>query len=84
MISGTVVGEVWATRKAAGLEGLRLVLVAVTGVDRLMVAIDTLDARNGQEVLVAPGSGARAVLKEPPNRDVLADAALALLSDGEG
>ena len=63
MIAGRVIGEVWATRKARGLEGRRLVLVAVDGRDRAMVAIDTLDARAGQKVLVSVGSGARNVLR---------------------
>lgn len=50
----------------------------------LVVAIDTLGARFGQEVLVALGSGARRVLSpgEAPTREVLADAAVALLIDG--
>ena len=84
MISGTVIGEVWGTRKAPGLDGRRLVLVAVEGTDRAMVAIDTLDARDGQKVLVAVGSGARNVLAAgPDNRELLCDAAIALLVDGE-
>jgi len=49
---GRVIGEVWATRKAPGLDGRRLVLVAVEGADRALVAYDTLDARSGQAVLV--------------------------------
>jgi microcompartment protein CcmK/EutM len=45
-----------------------------------VVAIDTLDARDGQEVLIAYGSGARNVLEPGPhNRHVLCDAAVALL-----
>jgi microcompartment protein CcmK/EutM len=51
----------------------------------LVVAADTLDARNGQEVLVAFGSGARNVLQPgPDNRHLLCDAAVALLIDGDG
>jgi microcompartment protein CcmK/EutM len=76
---------VWATRKAPGLEGQRLVLVGVSGQDRALVAVDTLDARAGQDVLVALGSGARNVLKPgPDNRELLCDAAIGLLVDGEG
>jgi len=83
MIPGRVIGEAWATRKSPLLEGQRLKLVAVDGTDRVMVALDTLDARDGQPVLVAVGSGARNVLKPgPDNRDILADAAIALLVDG--
>jgi microcompartment protein CcmK/EutM len=85
MIRGRVIGEVWGTRKSAKLEGRRLVLVGVAGADRVMVAIDTLDVRAGQDVLVAVGSGARNVLQPgPDNRELLCDAAVALLVDGEG
>lgn len=83
MIRARVIGEVWATRKSPLLDGRRLVLVGVEGADRAMVAIDTLDAREGQSVLVAVGSGARNVLKAgPDNRELLCDAAIALLVDG--
>jgi microcompartment protein CcmK/EutM len=82
VIAGRVVGEVWATKKAPGLEGRRLLLVAVDGEDRVMIAIDTLDAREGQSVLVAPGSGARNVIEPgPDNRAILCDAAIAMLRD---
>jgi ethanolamine utilization protein EutN len=85
VIRGRVVGEVWATRKSPGLAGRRLVLVAVEGADRALVAVDTLEARDGQRVLVSLGSGARNVLRPgPDNREVLCDAAVSLLVDGEG
>ncbi len=84
MIRGRVIGDVWATRKAPGLSGRRLVLVGIANEDRVMVAIDTLDARQGQEVLISVGSGGRNVLKPgPDNREVLCDAAIAQLVDGE-
>ncbi len=83
MIRGRVLGEVWATRKAAGLEGRKLVLVELAAERRAVVAIDTLDARAGQEVLVALGSGARNVLSAgPDNRAILCDAAVAMVVDG--
>jgi microcompartment protein CcmK/EutM len=88
MIRGTIIGQVWATRQAAGLTGRKLVLVAArdavnapTG--RVVVAIDTLDARGGDDVTVAFGSGARNVLRPgPDNRDLLCDAAIAALVEG--
>jgi ethanolamine utilization protein EutN len=84
MISGKVIGEVWASKKAAKLEGRRLLLIGVPSEDRVIVAIDTLDARTGQDVLVAVGSGARNVLKAgPDNRALLCDAAVALLLEEE-
>ncbi|MGZ3425065.1 MAG: EutN/CcmL family microcompartment protein [Polyangia bacterium] len=85
MIHGRVIGEVWATRKAPGLTGRRLLLVGVDGEDRAVVAIDTLDAREGEAVLVSVGSGARNVLQPgPDNRALLCDAAISLIIDGEG
>jgi ethanolamine utilization protein EutN len=85
MIRGRVIGEVWATRKAPGLGGRRLVIVGVDGADRAMVAIDTLDSREEEAVLVSVGSGARNVLAPgPDNRAVLCDAAISMIVDGEG
>lgn len=93
MKRGRVVGEVWATRKAPGLTGRPLKLVveypehgvpteAALGYLPLVVAVDTLDVRGDQEVLVAYGSGARNVLAAGPhNRHELCDAAVALLID---
>jgi len=88
MIRGTIVGQLWATRRAAGLDGRKLVLVAArdaagASTGRLVVAIDTLDARAGEDVTVAFGSGARNVVAPgPDNRDVLCDAAVAALVEG--
>jgi ethanolamine utilization protein EutN len=88
MIRGTVIGQIWATRKARGLEGQTLLLVAARDVDgaptgRLIVASDVLDARAGEDVTVALGSGARNVLKPgPDNRDLLCDAAIAAIVEG--
>jgi microcompartment protein CcmK/EutM len=90
MIRGTVVGQVWATRQARGLDGRTLLMVAARDADgnpsgRLIVAIDVLDARAGDEVTVALGSGARNVLRPgPENRDLLCDAAVAAIVEGEG
>lgn len=95
MKRGIIVGEVWATRKVAQLAGRTLKLVvehpepAAASQDQLAsasltVAIDTLDARTGEEVLVAFGSGARNVLAPgPQNRHLLCDAAVALIIDRE-
>jgi len=90
MIRGTVVGQVWATRRAGGLDGRKLVLVAArdaagAATGRVVVAIDTLDARTGEDVTVAFGSGARNVLRPgPDNRDLLCDAAIAAIVEGAG
>lgn len=88
MIRGTVLGQVWATRKARGLDGQRLLLVAArdaTGrsTGRVVVATDVLDARAGEDVTVAFGSGARNVLRPgAENRDLLCDAAIAAIVEG--
>jgi ethanolamine utilization protein EutN len=88
MIRGTVVGQVWATRKARGLEGRKLLVVAARDAQgqptgRLVVAIDVLDAGVGEDVTVAFGSGARNVLRPgPENRDLLCDAAVAAIVEG--
>lgn len=92
MKRGLVVGEVWATKMAPGLERRPLKLVVEypghgaaveleeLGFAPLVVAVDTLDARRGQEVLLAYGSGARNVLQPGPhNRQELCDAAVAML-----
>jgi ethanolamine utilization protein EutN len=88
VIRGTVIGQVWATRKATGLDGQRLLVVAArdaTGAlsGRVVVASDVLDARAGEDVTVAFGSGARNVLRPgPDNRDLLCDAAIAAIVEG--
>jgi microcompartment protein CcmK/EutM len=90
MIRGTVVGQVWATRKARGLEGRKLLVVAARDAEgrptgRLVVAVDVLDAGVGEDVTVAFGSGARNVLRPgPENRDLLCDAAIAAIVEGAG
>jgi microcompartment protein CcmK/EutM len=95
MKRGRVVGEVWASRQVPELVGRRLKLVVETSEPAasawapLVVAIDTLDARSDEEVLIAYGSGARNVLLGDPadatpgaaNRHLLGDAAIALIVD---
>jgi microcompartment protein CcmK/EutM len=88
VIRGTIIGNVWATRQAAGLAGRKLVLVAARDADgrangRVVVAVDALDAHAGEDVTVAFGSGARNVLAAgPQNRDLLCDAAVAAIVEG--
>ena len=90
MIRGTIIGNVWATRQAPGLTGRKLVLVAARDADgaasgRVVVAIDSLDARAGDDVTVAFGSGARNVLAPgPDNCELLCDAAVAAIVEGAG
>ena len=60
----TVVGNVWATKKDATLEGLRLLVVQPITLDgeacaEAMIAVDPLGAGIGERVLVAHGRAAR-------------------------
>jgi ethanolamine utilization protein EutN len=89
MIRGKVIGQVWATRQAPGISGQTLLLVAVDGGTRVLAAMDTLDTRVGDRVLVSRGSGARKVLrrKRPglsstSDLDLLCDAAISMVVDG--
>ena len=67
MFLGRVNGEVWATRKAADLEGKRLLVVEALDERRApgapkvtpVVAADPLGADLGQHVVVAFGKAAR-------------------------
>jgi len=67
MFLGRVIGEVWATRKVADLEGHRLLVVEALDAGNEpaapmvtpVVAADPLGAGVGEEVLVAFGKAAR-------------------------
>ena len=65
VIRGRVIGEVWATRKAPGLDGRRLVLVGVDGEDRVMVAIDTLGRARRRQRCWSRSARARATCSSP-------------------
>ena len=90
MMRGTIIGQVWAARHAPGLDGQKLLVVAAhdaagRATGRVVVATDVLDARVGEDVTVAFGSGARNVLRPgPDNRDLLCDAAIATIVEGAG
>jgi microcompartment protein CcmK/EutM len=58
VLLGRVVGAVWGARRAAGLDGRKLLRVAVPG-GGIVVAVDGLAAGPGDEVLVAHGSRVR-------------------------
>lgn len=67
MIVGKVVGNVWATRKDPGLNGLKLLIVKpldhYSGLERPeLVAADSVGAGIGELVLVVTGSSARRCL----------------------
>lgn len=63
MIIGTVIGNVWATRKNDSLAGSKLMVVKPREYGgpsaAPFVAVDTIGAGIGEEVLVVSGSSAR-------------------------
>ena len=67
MLLGTVVGQVWATRKEATLNGLRLLVIQPYlkgGGDsaETIVAVDPIGVDVGERVLVVYGRAARHVI----------------------
>ncbi|AMA73222.1 MULTISPECIES: EutN/CcmL family microcompartment protein [Aneurinibacillus] len=73
---GTVVGNVWATRKEDGLTGLKFLFVQLEDtkgvpVDVPLIAADRIGAGIGDTVMVTLGSAARFVISE---KDVPIDA----------
>jgi ethanolamine utilization protein EutN len=67
MLTGKVVGNVWATKKEPSLNGLKLLIVTTydprTGeTSRAIVAADVVGAGIGELVIVVSGSSARKIL----------------------
>ena len=85
MIIGRVVGSLWATRKHAKLQQVKLLLVRPhatynpTHDTELLVAVDTIDAGEGDEVVVCLGSPARWSLGDA---NIPVDAAICAIVDG--
>lgn len=82
MIICRVIGHVWATKKEASLEGLKLMVVreegAPEGEVNNLVAADVVGAGIGERVLVVSGSTARKALGRD---DVAADMAIVGIID---
>ena len=67
MIAAKVIDNIWATRKADSLRGLKFLLVEVLGgidAGRIMIAADTIGAGIGERVFVCLGSSARKMLDQ--------------------
>lgn len=67
MFLGKVVGSVWATKKAANLEGLRFLIVHPCDLDKepntnVVVVADRLGAGAGEMVICAYGKAARSAI----------------------
>ena len=83
MVTARLTGNIWATRKADGLNGYKLLLAQVIGGTRAgerMVVIDTIGAGIGDRVIVATGSSARRMLGDD---EIPADAAVVGIIDGD-
>lgn len=68
---GKVIGNVWATRKEEGLQGLKLLIVQPIHpngepVTSPIVAADRIGAGIGDQVLVTSGGSSRYIIKEQP------------------
>lgn len=69
MIIGEVVGNLWATRKDDRLSGFKFLVVRKLDfrgekTDQVMVAVDSVGAGIGDQVLIVSGSSARANLND--------------------
>ena len=86
MIRCRVIGKIWATKKRVELENYSLLLLAPLILDEknekqnLLVAVNYIHAREGEEVLVSLGSGARNALG---NQNLPIDAAIIGIIDPE-
>ncbi len=73
---GTVIGSVWATRKAACLQGQTFLVVESCGEE--IVAADQVGAGAGDRVLLATGTVASRYCMDAP-----VDAAVVAILDGD-
>ncbi|MCT6923316.1 EutN/CcmL family microcompartment protein [Metasolibacillus sp.] len=68
---GRVIGNVWATRKEDGLNGLKLLIVQPIDSNQQpirteLVAADRIGAGIGDDVLVTSGGSSRYIMKDNP------------------
>lgn len=68
---GKIIGNVWATRKEEGLEGLKLLIVQPIDANNepirtQIVAADRIGAGVGDRVLVTSGGSSRFIMRENP------------------
>src|SRR5260370_41297219 len=71
MLQGTVVGNVWSTKRIDGLPNGAFLEVEVIGSGDRLVAFDVLGSGLGERVLIAQGSVASGWLPERPPVDAL-------------
>lgn len=81
MIPARLINNVWATRKADSLNGLKFMLaeeISANGEGRRMVVVDNIGAGIGDRVIVATGGSARRMLG---NDDIPVDAVVVGIID---
>ncbi len=83
MFIGTVVGQLWSTKKVANLNSLRFLLIRPQNLDKepntsLFVVADVLGAGVGEKVMVAYGRAARLAIG---NEDASIEAAVVGIID---
>ena len=71
MVVGTVINNIWSTRKDDGLIGLKFMLIDIIGgkdEGKRIIAVDTIGAGIGERVIICQGSSARRMprLEESP------------------
>ena len=72
MLTATVIGSVWATRRLTGLPSGAFLEVEAEGSGQRLIAFDVLGSGVGERVLVAQGSVAAAWFPgKPPPVDAL-------------
>jgi len=72
MLTATVIGNVWATRRLTGLPSGAFLEVEAEGSGQRLIAFDVLGSGVGERVLVAQGSVAAAWFAgQPPPVDAL-------------
>ncbi|MDR2483927.1 MAG: EutN/CcmL family microcompartment protein [Treponema sp.] len=66
MLIAKVLGNLWATKKDERLNGYKLLVVQTksTGALETFVAVDTIGAGIGEDVLIVRGSMARGILRD--------------------
>ncbi len=76
MLTGRLIDNIWATRKADSLNGLKFMLAEVIGGSNMgqrLIVIDNIGAGIGDRVIICTGSAARRMLG---NDDIPVDAAV--------
>lgn len=64
MLIAKVLGNLWATKKDERLEGYKLLVARVSGSKETVVAVDTVGAGKGEDVLIVRGAMTRNILRD--------------------